>query len=141
LQASSFASSFTALANSLVTDIILPIFSLLPFISRNLDERFTVLRSGPNHPDTGYNTKYQALEDGAIIWAWGTFLDKLLRFFLIAISLWSIAKTYGWMASDNIIKKQVKCKYCRKYISARAKRCVNCTTWQDGREDKPPQPN
>ncbi|KAF2264214.1 putative ion channel [Lojkania enalia] len=134
-----FAASFTACANSLVTDIILPLISLLPFLSRNLDEKFAILKHGPNYNGTisnGYNTKEQALSDGAVVFAYGSFFDKVVRFLLIAFSLWAIASIYSKTTDDNIIKKQVKCKYCRKYISQKAKRCVNCTSWQDGREDK-----
>jgi large conductance mechanosensitive channel len=133
------AAAFTACANSLVTDIILPIISLLPFLSRNLDEKFAVLHKGSHYNgtiSTGYNTVKQALDDGALVLAWGTFLDKILRFLLIALSLWVIAMTYSRTSGDNIVKRQVKCKYCRKYISEKAKRCVNCTSWLDGREDK-----
>ena len=118
-----------------MTDIILPLVSLLPFIARNLDQRFAVLRGGPHERD-GYNTKGQALDDGAVIWAWGNFLDKIVRFFIVALSLFLIASFYGWAAEDNIIKKQVKCRYCRKYISEKARRCVNCTSWLDGREEE-----
>ena len=123
------------MANSLVTDIILPIVSLLPFISRNLDERFTILRQGNHSKYKTYNTVQQALDDGALVWAWGNFLDKVLRFLVLAIALFSIARVYSWASKDNIIKRQVKCKYCRKYISEKARRCVNCTSWQDGREE------
>jgi len=130
-----FASAFTAVANSLVSDIILPVISLLPFLSRNLGEKFIILR----HGETGawsYNTINQALEDGALVWAWGSFLDKLLRFIIIALALFLIASVYSRVTHDNIIKKQVRCRYCRKYISEKAKRCVNCTSWLDGREEK-----
>jgi large conductance mechanosensitive channel len=109
--------------------------SLLPFIDRNLEEKFAVLRGGRRKMI--YNTIQQALDDGAIVWPYGSFLDKVVRFILIALALFTIAKTYSWAAGDNIVKRQIKCKYCRKYISEKAKRCVNCTTWQDGREDKP----
>lgn len=132
------AAAFTACANSLVTDIILPIVSLLPFLSRNLPEKFAILKEGPNYNGTisnGYNTKDQALSDGAVVFAYGNFIDKIIRFLLIAFALWGIASIYSKTTSDNIVKKQVKCKYCRKYISEKAKRCVNCTSWQDGREE------
>jgi large conductance mechanosensitive channel len=117
-----------------VTDIILPIISLLPFLDRNLDEKFAILRGGRGH--VKYFTVKQALDDGAVVWAYGSFLDKVMRFLLIALSLFCIAKFYSWAAGDNIVKRQIKCKYCRKYISEKAKRCVNCTSWLDGREEK-----
>ncbi|KAH7410081.1 putative large-conductance mechanosensitive channel [Phaeosphaeria sp. MPI-PUGE-AT-0046c] len=133
------AASFTACANSLVSDIILPIISLLPFLSRNLDEKFAILKHGPAYNGTisnGYNTVKQALDDGAVVFAYGSFLDKIIRFLCIAIALWVIALAYSRGTDDNIVKKQVKCKFCRKYISEKAKRCVNCTSWTDGREER-----
>jgi large conductance mechanosensitive channel len=133
------AASFTACANSLVTDIILPVISLLPFLSRNLDEKFAIFQKGPQYNSTianGYNTKDQALADGAVVFAYGNFLDKIVRFLCIAMVLWVIATAYSRGTDDNIVKRQIRCKYCRKYISEKAKRCVNCTSWQDGREEK-----
>lgn len=76
------------------------------------------------------------MDDGAVIFSYGNFLDKIVRFFVIALSLWVIASVYSRTTDDNIVKKQIKCKYCRKYISEKAKRCVNCTSWQDGREEQ-----
>ncbi|KAJ4290256.1 hypothetical protein N0V90_010471 [Kalmusia sp. IMI 367209] len=105
------AASFTACANSLVTDIILPLISLLPFLARNLDEKFATLKHGPNYNTTianGYNTKDQALSDGAVVFAYGAFFDKVVRFLLIAFSLWAIASLYSRGSGDNIVKKQVK---------------------------------
>ena len=65
------ASSFTAVVNSLVSDVLLPPISLLPFLShKNLPEMFAVLRKGP-HGAKGYNTVEQAKEDGAVIMAYG----------------------------------------------------------------------
>jgi large conductance mechanosensitive channel len=117
----------------------LPIISLLPFLSRNLPEKFATLKHGPNYNTTisnGYNTPKAALDDGAVVFAYGSFLDKVVKFLVIAITLWIISVAYSKSSGDNIVKKQVKCKYCRKYISEKAKRCVNCTSWLDGREDR-----
>lgn len=122
-----------------MSDIILPIISLLPFLSRNLDAKFAVLQHGPNYNTSisnGYNTPKQAVDDGAVVLAYGNFLDKMVRFFIVALALWVIALAYSRGSGDNIVKRQVKCKFCRKYISEKAKRCVNCTSWTDGREDR-----
>ncbi|KAL0058425.1 hypothetical protein AAF712_014900, partial [Marasmius tenuissimus] len=64
------ASQFTAVVNSLVSDILLPPISLLPFMSRNIEEKFLILSKGP-HGHEGYNTRQQALDDGAVIMAYG----------------------------------------------------------------------
>jgi hypothetical protein len=66
------ASAFTAVVNSLVSDVILPPLSLLPFMARNLEEKFAVLRKGPHYKyPTGYNTRQQATDDGAVVWTYG----------------------------------------------------------------------
>jgi hypothetical protein len=39
-------------------------------MDRNLDEKFLVLRGGGNATEL-YNTKAQALADGALIWTYG----------------------------------------------------------------------
>ncbi|KAF8157240.1 hypothetical protein B0H34DRAFT_675547 [Crassisporium funariophilum] len=60
------ATAFTGVVNSLVSDIILPPISLLPFMLRNLEEKFLILRTGPHYTrPQGYNTQMQAIEDGA----------------------------------------------------------------------------
>jgi len=132
------AAAFTTVVTSFVSEILLPPLSLLPFINRNMDEKFAVLRSGPNFNQTdgiGYNTLKQGLDDGAVLLAYGTFLNKIINFFGVGLALYTVASTYEWISNDSIIKHTVKCKYCRKRISEKAKRCVNCTSWQDGRED------
>ncbi len=53
-----------------MSDLLLPIISLLPFINKNFEEKFAVLRKGPQY-DAGYNTLKQALEDGAVVMAYG----------------------------------------------------------------------
>lgn len=64
------AAAFTSVVKSFVSDLVLPIISLLPFINKNFQEKFAVLRKGP-HSEKGYNTLKQALEDGAVVMAWG----------------------------------------------------------------------
>jgi len=132
------AAAFTTVVTSFVSEILLPPLSLLPFINRNLEEKFAVLRRGPNYNATdgiGYNTLKQGLDDGAVLMAYGTFFNKIVNFFGVGLALYTIANLYNWISHDSIIKHTVKCKYCRKRISEKAKRCVNCTSWQDGRED------
>jgi large conductance mechanosensitive channel len=44
---------------------------ILP-LRRNLDEKFAVLRAGPNYDELdGYTTLQQAQEDGAVVLGWG----------------------------------------------------------------------
>ena len=84
---------------------------------------------------------------------YSVFLDKTTTFISLGLVLYGIAQLYGFLSKDPIIKHTVRCPYCRKYISEKvrhhaeqllvllcatlqAKRCVNCTSWLDGREDR-----
>ncbi|KAL8790807.1 MAG: hypothetical protein Q9213_000431 [Squamulea squamosa] len=128
------ATAFTTVVSSFVDDIILPPVSLISPSNNNLDGKFAVLRKGHGYHGRGYETLKDARDDGAVVMAYGEFISKVIRLFVIALALFIIARVYGWASNDSVIKKQVKCKYCRKRISEKAKRCVNCTSWQDGRE-------
>ena len=85
--------------------------------------------------------------------SFSTFVNKVFNFIGIGIALYTVALVYGWASNDSVIKHTVKCKYCRKRIGEKvrcplsfrastfridnvvqAQRCVNCTSWQDGRE-------
>ncbi|KAL3441639.1 large-conductance mechanosensitive channel [Aspergillus insuetus] len=130
------AQSFTGVVNSFVSDMILPIVSLLPFLNRNMDEKFAVLSKGPHYDEeVGYNTLGQARDDGALVLAYGVFLETVLNFLGISLTLYTVAQLYMRVSHDKIIKRQVKCKYCLKWISDKAIRCCNCSSWQDGREE------
>ena len=63
------ASTFTAIVNSFINNILLPPISLLPGLGANLDGKFVVLRAGEHERKRletgghgrGYNTSAQAL--------------------------------------------------------------------------------
>ncbi|KAF9886548.1 hypothetical protein FE257_011320 [Aspergillus nanangensis] len=130
------AKAFTKVVTSFVADVVLPIVSLLPFLNRNLDQKFAVLSEGPNFVEgKGYNTLDQARSDGALVLAYGVFLETIISFFGVSLTLYAVAQLYMYISHDTIIKPTVRCKYCRKFIGKRALRCIYCSSWQDGRED------
>ncbi|KAK7048521.1 Ion channel [Favolaschia claudopus] len=127
------SSSFQRIVNSLVSDVFMPLLSLLPFVDKNMSSKFAVLRRGPNAP---YNTINQADEDGAVTLNYGRFIDAVFNFFFVAVALYMVVQAYSAASKDTVIKHSVKCDYCRKYIPEKAKRCSFCTSWRDGREDR-----
>ncbi|KAJ5218686.1 uncharacterized protein N7498_000785 [Penicillium cinerascens] len=132
------ANAFTKVVTSFVSDVALPVVSLLPFLNRNMDQKFAILSSGPNYvKGEGYNTIKQARDDGALVLAYGMFVENFLNFLGVSLTLFAVAHMYMFVSHNKIIKPTVRCKYCRKFISAEARRCNNCSSWQDGREDLP----
>jgi large conductance mechanosensitive channel len=138
---------------------------MLPFINRNMDEKFAVLHRGANYTGLhGYNTLQQARDDGAVVMAYGyvaisllrlsrrsrggisillfslkscayspipsmeryfshncrhrAFLNKLINFTGVGLALYCIARLYEYLSNDNIVKRTVRCKYCRRFIHA-----------------------
>ncbi|RYP11597.1 hypothetical protein DL765_007697 [Monosporascus sp. GIB2] len=87
------AEGFTRMTNSLVNDIILPPLSALFPLNRNLDEKFAVLKPGPNYDSAmGYTTLRQAIEDGAVVMAYGVFINRVINFIGIGVALYALAK-------------------------------------------------
>lgn len=131
------------MVNSLVANIILPPISLLPFIGRDLPEKFAILKAGTNVTSDGYKTLKQARDDGAITLAYGCvsllptsfspiqthlliriyslFIEQVVTFFGIGLSLYLLAQLYGTMSHDNIIKRTIKCRYCKKWCSEKVR--------------------
>lgn len=103
-----------------------------------MDQKFAVLSKGPSFDQQyGYNTLRQAREDGALVLAYGVFIETVLNFLGVSLTLYAVGHLYMWIFHDKIIKPTVRCPYCKQYIGESALRCRYCSTWQDGREDEP----
>jgi large conductance mechanosensitive channel len=147
---------------SFVSDILMPPLSVLFPINKNIEEKFAVLQGGDTYdPAIGYNTLQQAQDDGAVVMAYGSFINQVVSFVFVGLSLYGLAQFYQWFSNDPIIKHTIKCKYCRKRVNEKvssilslsysypvhisvclidhiqSSRCINCTSWLDGREDRP----
>lgn len=119
-QTTSVAAAFTNVVTSFVSDILLPPLSVLLPLNANLDLKFAVLQPGPGYGDLlphGYRTIEQAQADGAVIMAYGVFLNKTLNFIGLGSALYALAGLYQYLSKDPIIKHMVKCRYCRKNIN------------------------
>ncbi|PNY25031.1 Uncharacterized protein TCAP_05031 [Tolypocladium capitatum] len=131
------ANIFTDLVKSFVSAILMPPLSILLPLNKNIEEKFAVLRHGPRYnATTGYNTLHQAQEDGAVVMAYGSFIYQVVSFVMIGFALYGLAHVYTLLSHEPIFKPTKKCKYCRKQINEKCQRCLNCTSWQDGREDR-----
>ncbi|KAM0255002.1 hypothetical protein ACHAQJ_006230 [Trichoderma viride] len=133
------AAAFTDLVKSFVSAILMPPISIILPINKNIEEKFAVLRPGPNYnsssPSGGYNTLHQAQSDGAVVMAYGSFVYQTVSFVMVGFSLYGLAHVFTLVSHDPIIKYSKKCQYCLKRINEKSRRCVNCSSWLDGRED------
>ena len=111
--------AFTAIVNSLVNDIFMPVLSL---ITGGFDI-------------AGMSVSF-GVGDNAATLNYGAFLSAVINFLLIALVIFCIIKAMN-TAKDKMLKKQEeeapapttkKCPYCMSEIDIRATRCPHCTS-------------
>ena len=111
--------AFTAIVNSLVNDIFMPLLSL---ITGGFDI-------------AGMSVSF-GVGDNAATLNYGAFLSAVINFLLIALVIFCIIKAMN-TAKDKMLKKHEeeapapttkKCPYCMSEIDIQATRCPHCTS-------------
>ena len=111
--------AFTAIVNSLVNDIFMPLLSL---ITGGFDI-------------AGMSVSF-GVGDNAATLNYGAFLSAVINFLLIALVIFCIIKAMN-TAKDKMIRKAEeepkapttkKCPYCMSEIDIQATRCPHCTS-------------
>ena len=120
------ASSFTAIVNSLVKDIITPLISLL---TGKIDFTNLFIALDGNT----YTTLTEAEEKGGSVLKYGNFITAIINFILIALCIFVFLKIFFGIVNRK--KKQVEqvkttkiCPYCKSEINIQATRCPHCTS-------------
>lgn len=111
--------AFTAIVNSLVNDIFMPVLSLIT-------GGFDIV---------GMSVSF-GVGDNAATLNYGAFLSAVINFLLIALVIFCIIKAMN-TAKDKMIRKAEeepkapttkKCPYCMSEIDIQATRCPHCTS-------------
>ena len=114
-------SAFTALVNKLVSDLVMPLISL---VTGKIDFENMFI------PLAGQTTKVysEAVEQGAVL-AYGSFITAVINFLILALVVFIFVKQM------NKMKKEVpaaptdkECPYCKSMIPIEATRCPHCTS-------------
>ncbi len=108
--------AFTAIVNSLVNDLVMPLLSLLTG-GFDFTKLAVVLGSG----------------EGAATLSYGLFISAVINFLLIAFVIFCLIKSINKM-KDKIAKKEEEapttkvCPFCKSEIDIAATRCPHCTS-------------
>ena len=110
--------AFTAIVNSLVNDIFMPVLSLIT-------DGFDI---------AGMSVSF-GVGDNAATLNYGAFLSAVINFLLIALVIFCIIKAMN-TAKDKMLSKPEeskapttkKCPYCMSEIDIQATRCPHCTS-------------
>ena len=84
----------------------MPVLALLPFIDRNFDEKFAVLRGGKRYEENGgYMTVKMALDDGAVVLSYG-----------YVCGFWLVVYLSVWLSGYLIVSYVHACNRARECV-------------------------
>jgi large conductance mechanosensitive channel len=121
--------AFSAIVNSLVSDLILPPIGLL-LGNVDFSNLFIILKAGEAAPP--YLTLSDAHDAGAVTLNYGLFLDSIVSFLIIAFAIFFLVRSINRMTRKEEPPPEAPttkdCPYCFTEISIQATRCPNCTS-------------
>lgn len=105
--------AFTAIVNSLVNDIMMPVLSL---ITGGMDFTHLCIVLGKGEEAATLN--------------YGAFLAAIINFLLIALVIFFLIKGINKMApkKEKAPETTKTCPYCREKVDKKATRCPHCTS-------------
>jgi len=90
--------SFSGVVNSLVNDVIMPPIGML-LGGADFSELFLVLQAGD--PGVPYATLALAKEAGAVTLNYGMFINTLINFLVVAVSLFLVIRTMNRLRREE----------------------------------------
>ena len=122
-------SSFGAIVNSIVNDIIMPPIGLL-LGGVDFSNLFVVLKEGTTAAP--YLSLAQAQEAGAVTLNYGLFINAILTFIIVAFAMFLIIKGMNALQDEEeetpAESTTKECPHCFTDIPIKATRCPNCTS-------------
>ena len=119
--------AFGAIVKSMVDDMIMPPIGLL--VGRlDFSSLFLVLHDGTRPPP--YNTPADAKAAGAVTLNYGSFINNVIAFLIVALCVFMIVRLMNRMyAKPAVVTPTSKpCPRCTLAIPLAATRCPNCTS-------------
>ncbi len=127
--------AFQAIVTSLVNDIIMPLIGLA---TNGIDFVNKYIALGDIPADLGAQPTLAQLKDAGIaVIAYGSFINAVINFIIMAFVIFCIVRTINKVA-EKASKKEVEeapaepttktCPYCKSEIAIEATRCPNCTS-------------
>lgn len=114
--------AFGKIVTSLVDDILMPPLSVL---TGKIDFSNLFIALNGAH----YDTIQQAKAAGAPVLAYGSFLNNIVNFLLIAFAVFILVKQINKLKRGDESEPEGKqCPYCKQNIAVDATRCSHCTS-------------
>ena len=115
--------AFNSIVSSLVDDIIMPVISLATG-KIDFTSLFVALDGG------SYKSLAQAKEEGAAVFAYGSFIQNVLQFLIVAFVLFLVVKGMNKLRKPEPEKAPTTkiCPFCKNEVPIEATRCGFCTS-------------
>ncbi|MBA3760361.1 MAG: large conductance mechanosensitive channel protein MscL [Gemmatimonadota bacterium] len=120
--------AFGTIVKSLVDDIIMPPIGLA-LGDVDFANLFVLLKEGPKAPPP-YATLADAHTAGAVTLNYGTFINNLVTFVIVAFVIFLVVRTANRLRPPEAAAapNTKDCPYCRMPIPVSAVRCPHCTS-------------
>ena len=115
--------AFNTIVSSLVDDIIMPVISLATG-KIDFTSLFVALDGG------SYKSLAQAKEEGAAVFAYGSFIQNVLQFLIVAFVLFLVIKGMNKLRKPEPEAAPTTkiCPFCKNEVPIEATRCGFCTS-------------
>lgn len=122
--------AFATIAKSLVDDIVMPPVGLL-LGNVEFNDLFVLLKHGD--PAGPYASLEQARQAGAVTIAYGSFVNNVLAFLVIALVFFMILRSLNRIRREapgqpGETSRTKSCPYCITSVPQQATRCPACTS-------------
>jgi len=124
--------AFSKIVTSLVNDVFMPVIGLLTG-GTNVSGMFALLGDAPE--GTVIESVEQAKELGIATLNYGTFIQTIIDFILVAFCIFLVVKFINKMKKPAPAPAPApaprKCPFCQSVIDEKATRCPHCTSQLD----------
>ncbi|SPQ94009.1 unnamed protein product (mitochondrion) [Plasmodiophora brassicae] len=118
--------AFGAVVSSFSEDLITPIVFLF-LLPRGIEDMFVILRCPRKNPGCHFDVLAEARKEGAVVFAYGTFLRTTLNFIIISAFLFILIRIFS-SAKKEATTVARECEYCFSAIDERAVKCPSCAS-------------
>lgn len=118
--------AFGGVVTSLVNDVIMPPIGAL-LGGADFSNLMWVIKEGSTAAP--YATPAAAAEAGATVMAYGSFINTIINFLIVALAIFMVVKAMNRLRTQKEAAVTTKeCPFCKSDIALEATRCPACTS-------------
>jgi len=125
--------AFGTIVKSLVADVLMPPIGIL-LGNVDFSNLFFIIKEGTTPGP--FSTLAEAKESGAVVIGWGTFLNTVISFLIVAFAVFIVIRNLNKLKKEKEAAPPEpttkECGYCYSTIPIKATKCPSCTSSLQG---------